>query len=311
MADNKTILEKADLAIADLVSDGGYLETAQSQDFIRHLVDEAVFLNQTRVVPMRSHTQTIEGIRIGTRVLRPGVSAQALSASDRVKPTTNKATLTSVLVKGQIDLDDETLEDNIEQGTLRQTIIALMTEQIALDLDELAIQGDTASADPFLALYDGCLKSTTTNIVDAGITKLTDTHMKSALKTIPSAALRNKNNMKLFTSVDAEIDYRDYKASRGTPLGDMYSEEWKPVQYSGVKVMPVPLFPENLGVGTNETEGILCDPKNWANGIWRRIRIESQRSIEDGVLKIVATLRVAGTWIYEPHTLKIDKIKVS
>ena len=54
---------------------------------------------------------------------------------------------------------------------------------------------------------------------------------------------------------------------------------------------PVPLFPENLGGGGDQTEVLLCNPKNIHVGIWRQIRFESDRDISEGTLKIVATLR--------------------
>lgn len=311
MPSNRTVLEKADLQISDLVTDGGYLQPAQAQMFIRHLIDEATLLKDVRVVPMRAPKQLIEGIRFGSRVMRPGVSGQALAASDRVKPNLNKVELDAVLVKAQIDLDDEVLEDNIEQGTLKDTVMEIATEQIAVDKEELEVQGDTASTDAFLALYDGMLKSTTSNVTDAGVTPISDTHLRNCLKVIPSAALRNRTRMKFYTSVDAEIDYRHLLSQRGDALGAINHDSWKPVGYSGIGVQPVPMFPENLGGGTNETRAILCDPKSWAHGIWRRIKIESQKDIKAGVLSIVFTMRIHGKWVYEPHTAKIDKIKVA
>jgi hypothetical protein len=58
--DNRTILEKADLALADLTTGGGLLQPAQAQKFMRILINEAVILKQATVVPMRSPKQLIE-----------------------------------------------------------------------------------------------------------------------------------------------------------------------------------------------------------------------------------------------------------
>ncbi len=54
LLDNRTVLEKADLALADLTSGGGLLQPAQAQKFIRILIDESVILKQGTVVPMKS-----------------------------------------------------------------------------------------------------------------------------------------------------------------------------------------------------------------------------------------------------------------
>jgi len=40
LLENRTILEKADLALADLTAGGGLLQPAQAQKFIRILIDE-------------------------------------------------------------------------------------------------------------------------------------------------------------------------------------------------------------------------------------------------------------------------------
>lgn len=308
---NLSILRKADLALADLVADGGILTEAQAKQFIRHMIDKAVLMPFLRVVGMKSHTQLVEGLFFNQRILRPGTSGQALPLAQRSKPQTTKTTLTSVLVKAQVDLDDEVLEDNIEQGTLKSTVMQTMAERIALDTDELTVNGDTASADPFLALYDGMLKQTVSHIVDAGSTPLTDTILRSLLKAIPSAALRDKLQTMFFTSIDAEIDYRHALSQRGDALGVSVHGSSQPVNYSGVKVIPIPVFPEDQGVGNDETSVILCDPKNWAHGIWRQMKLETQRDVPAGVLQIVATLRLTGNWILEDYTAKATKVKVA
>ena len=57
--DNRTILQKADLTLADLTTGGGLLQPAQAQKFIRILIRESVLLKQGTVVPMRSPKQLI------------------------------------------------------------------------------------------------------------------------------------------------------------------------------------------------------------------------------------------------------------
>ena len=111
------------------------------------------------------------------------------------------------------------------------------------------------------------------------------------MKTLPSEHLRDKSAMRYLTSVDADLDYRNTLAERATAVGDKFLEGDAPVLYSGVPVQPIPLFPENLGAGSDQTVILLCNPKNIHVGIWRQIRVESDRDISEGTLKIVATLR--------------------
>jgi hypothetical protein len=309
--DNRTILEKADLALADLTAGGGMLQPAQAQKFIRILIAESVILKQGTVVPMKSPKQLIEKIRFAGRILRPGSEATALPPADRVKPDLGKVELDAQLFKAEVRLNNEVLEDSIERGALRQTIMQLIGEAIARDMDEVIISGNKASADPFLAKLDGILKQATSNVVDAALQTTNKSIFRDMMKSIPSEFLRNKKEMRFFTSVDSEIDYRDSLAERATVVSDEYLLKDVPASYSGVPVVDVPLFPENLGTGSNCTNVLLVDPKNVNIGVWRNIRIETDKDISEGVLIIVATLRFDVKYAEETASCKAINVRVS
>lgn len=308
--DNKSLIEKADIALADLTS-GGELLPAQAKRFIRLLILESVVMKMAMVRPMGSKKQRIEKIRFGSRILRAGQEATALSLADRAKPDLGKVELDAKLFKAEVHLDDEVLEDNIEQGNLRQTVMELMGEAISRDMDEILVQGDTGSADAFLAQFDGILAGATTNVVAAGGVSLQKSVLKAMIKAMPTEFIRNKRRLRFLTSVDAETDWRDTLAERATAVGDKFLEQDAPTLYSGVPVMDVPLFPEDLGVGSDETNVVLTDPKNLAVGIWRRIRMETDKDISAGVLKIVASMRFDFKYVEETAVVKATGVTVS
>jgi HK97 family phage major capsid protein len=311
LLDNRTVLEKADLALADLTTGGGLLQPAQAQKFIRILIDESVILKQGTVVPMKSPKQLIEKVRFAGRILRAGSEAAALPAGDRSRPDLSHVELDAQLFKAEVRLNNEVLEDSIERGQLRQTIMQMMAEAISRDMDEVIIRGDKTSADTFLAKLDGILKQATSNVVDAQSQTLNKGVLRDMLKSMPSPFLRNKREMRFFTSVDATIDYRDSLADRATAAGDKALQEEVEVTYSGVPVMEVPLFPENLGTGSNLTDAILTDPKNINIGIWRNIRVETDKLVSEGVLIIVATLRFDVRYAEETAVVKTVNIRVA
>lgn len=311
VTDNREFIEKADLVLSDLTTGGGLLQPAQAARFMRILIDEAVVMKMATVVPMRSPKQLIEKARFGSRIMRAGQEGTALAAADRSKPDLTKVELDAQLYKAEVRLTDEVLEDSIERSQLRQTVMQLMAERIALDTDELVANGDTGSADPFLATLDGIRAQATSNVNVAGGVPTNKTIFRDMLKLMPSEFLRNKRAMWFFTSVDSEIDYRDALADRGTVLGDRFLEQSAPVMYSGIRLQAVPVFPENLGGGTNETEMLLTDPKNINVGIWRRIKIETDKDISEGVLKIVATMRMDVKYAEETAVVKTTGVTVS
>ena len=288
---NRTILEKADLALADLTASGGILQPAQAQKFMRLLVKDSVLMKMATVVPMASPKQQISKIKFGTRVLRPGQEAVALGSAERSRPDLSMVELDARLFKAEVRLSDETLEDSIERGELRQTIMEMLAEAISRDMEEIVINGDRSATDPFLAVMDGALKQATSNVVDAGGKKISKELLSDLLKTIPGEHLRDKKAMCFLTSLDADLDYRSSLAERATAAGDKFLEGDSQVLYSGVPVQPIPLFPDNLGEKKDQSVILLCNPKNLFVGIWRQIRLESAREISEGTLKIVATLR--------------------
>lgn len=307
VTDNRSFIQKADLALSDLTTSGGLLQPAQAQKFMRILIEEAKLMPMTTVVPMRSPTQLVEKLRFASRILRAGQEATALSSAERSKPNLGKVELNAKLFKAEVRLDDETLEDNIERQELRTTIMQTMGEAIARDMEEVAVQGDTASSDTFLAQLDGLLKQATSNIVNAGSVNLSKTILRDMMKTMPKEFLRDKGMMSFLTSVDAEIDYRDAYADRATALGDKFLETQAEVRYAGIPVKDIQLFPE-AGSLTNV---LFLDPKNIQWGIWRKIKVETDKLVREGVLLIVATLRMDVKYAEETAVVKATNVAIS
>src|SRR5688572_17030881 len=98
---NMSLLQKADLALADLTSGGGILQPETAQKFMRILIDESRVMKMATVVPMKSQKTEIPKIRFGSRILRPGNEAQALSVGDRAKPSLTNVELDTKLFKAE------------------------------------------------------------------------------------------------------------------------------------------------------------------------------------------------------------------
>lgn len=311
MKNNKTLLQKADLEVSDLIGDGGYLQEEQANKFIVDLIKEAKILSMVTVQGLKSHTKLIDKIGISGRVLHPGTTGTALSVDNRTKPTTDQITLSTKLMKGELRLNDETLEDNIEQGTFKNTIMNMMKEQVALDIDELVVNGNTSSTDDFLAQFNGMIALATSNTVAAGGVAISKSHLKSALKALPKQYHRLKSQQRWLTSDNVELDYRDYLADRATVLGDEMVKGTMPVTYGGRPMEPIPTFPEDLGSGSDESVVVLTHPKNLIVGFWRRVKIQTDMDIRTGQFIIVPSLRVGCQYQEEEAVVKITGVLAS
>lgn len=300
MSSNQSLLAKADLALSDLTNDGGALQPEQANTFIRKLIVQPTLIRAARVVTMGASQRKINKIGFGSRILRPGLEATALSSGDRVKPTTEQVLLNTDEVIAEVRIPYGVMEDNVETagaagneasntgpGGLRNTIITLIAERAALDLEELALLGDLSSGDAYLKLTDGWIKEAETNgnVVDTAGATLSKTVFKNGVKTMPDQYLRNRAALKHYVSVDQETEYRDTIADRGTPLGDAILQGTNPVFAFGSSIEAVALMPEGKGLFTN--------PLNLIMGIQRDISLEYDKDITARVYIIVLTARVA------------------
>ena len=308
--DNRSLLQKADLALADLTGGGGILLPAQAKKFIRLLIKQSALMGMATVVPMAAPKQQVAKMKFGARIMRPGQEATALALVDRAKPDLSVVELDTKLIKAEVHLSDEVLEDNIERGELRQTILEMIAERAAVDAEELFIKGDKNSTDPYLALLDGLLVQAKSHIVDAANAPIGKDLLRDLLKTLPSEYLRNKKLMRFLSSVDTDLDYRNTLAERATVGGDAFLTQDTPILYSGVPLTPIPLWPDNLGAATNQTDIVLTDPKNIFVGIWRQVKIEYDRLITTGTMRIVATMRMDVKYADENGVSKALNVRV-
>lgn len=303
----RDLIEKADMSITDLTA-GGLLVPEQVKQFYEIAIDSSVFLSMAQSFTMNAPEWELSKIGFTDRVLRPAHESRALSEADRVKPTLDKVPLTTSEFIAEVRIPYGVVEDNIINGTFTTYVIGLLGEAVARDMEEAVIQGNLLSSDPFLARMDGALAGATTHVVNAGGARLDKSLFKQMLQTMPSRYLRDRKNMVLVTSKNAAIDYADSISNRQTPAGDDALRQWSIGEYSGLNVLPIPMFPENLGGGQNMTNVLLLDPKNFVVGMQRDVRIESKRDIQARDFIVVATVRFGCAYKHEPAVVKATNV---
>jgi len=285
MSSNAEIIKKADIALSDLAI-AGRLNPEQTDQFIRTLIDTPTILQNVRTVAMNAPTMNVNKIGLGSRILSPATQAESTSFTDRypaggVKPALSKVQLNTSEVIAEVNIPYEVIEDNVERGNitgglqdaaggLHQTIVDLIAERAALDLEEMALNGNTSSVDPYLALQNGFLALATANVVNAGSVISKDV-LKAGLKTMPTRYLRNRAALQQFISIQNETELRDQYASRQTPGGDADLRGNLPLYIHGTKITGVPLMPQS--------NGLFTDPLNLIFGIQRNIMVEYTKDI--------------------------------
>lgn len=306
---NQTIIEKAAMTLSDLAS-GGLMNPQQFNTFYRMLIDEPTILKGARTEPLSSDTAKIEKIGFGQRILRAGVEATALSDADRAKPTTDKVDLATKEVIAEVNISYDTLENNIEGSNLQNTIMQMIAQRAALDLEELALNGDTASSDTYLKLINGLQKQATSHVYNHLSAAVSKDMFKSAQKLVPAKYLRDPMAWRYYLSSNAALEWKDQVASRQTGLGDQALQGGNSTAF-GIPVAPTAMlqpFSDGGSPAKQVTNGLLTHPKNIIFGISRNVRVEVDKDIRARVFVIVLTAKIDVKFEEEDAVAKITNI---
>jgi len=303
---NKTIIEKADVTLATLAS-GGLMNPEQADTFLRMVQNAPTILKDSRFVQMASDTRKIEKIGFGSRILRPGVEGKVLADADRSAPSTSTITLNAKEVIAEVHITYDTLENNIEGDNLQNTIMQMLAERAALDIEEVIVNGDKASSDPYLALLDGLRKQATSHVVDHAAGVFSKDVFKKAYKAVPAKYLRNPKDWKFYTSHGLEVEWKDQVAGRQTNLGDFSLQGGLASAY-GVPVDGIAMLQPYTDSAKTVSDILLTHPKNIVVGMSRNIRIEVDKDIRARKFIIVLTAKLDAKFEEEDAVAKVIKV---
>uniref|UniRef100_A0AAU8L0T1 Structural protein n=1 Tax=Pseudomonas phage PA_L9 TaxID=3232177 RepID=A0AAU8L0T1_9CAUD len=296
--------KRADLSIGQITSAGGVLLPQQSNRFIDFILEQPTVIRQARVIRMGAPEVNINRMGFDSRVLRAarqdgsanddGSNDRYVRKADRAAPNFGKIPLTSKEVIAEVRIPYEVLEDNIEGASFEEHLMRSLAERVAVDLEELALWGDTTlgATDPYLALFDGWMKLANVHVLDNASAGITPDVFALAQKTLPQKYARLLPQLKAFVSVYNQINYRQAVARRQTGYGDSALQNAIDVRAYGLPIEPAPM----IGIKENGESGLVTVPQNLILGIRRDITLETAKDIRSREIIIVVTARV-GTQI--------------
>lgn len=296
---------------------GGVLNAEQSNRFIDYMWDATTLANEGRVIRMRSNTVDLDKVSVGTRITR--LATEAVDDSINTEATFTKISLTTKKLRLDWELSTESLEDNIEGAALEDHIARLMATQFGNDVEDLAINGDTTSADPLLKAFDGfkalvLAGASSSHVIDAAGASLGGTGsadgkqiLSRAIKNMPRKYMQRRNDLRFYTGVNLQQDYLNSLTNvyqgRGNP-GDIASSVIRgevvgpngaagsvvPFAY-GIPIKEVPLFSETLGASANYGYVELTFPQNRVWGIKRDVQVHRNFSPKKDAIEYTVFIR--------------------
>ena len=311
MATNKTLIQKADMVLADLAG-GGALNAEQSTAFTKMILAQPTMLRRMRKVSMARPQKEINKIGLSQPLLQIPPASGGLPAAQRVKPDFGVVQLNSKKVIAEMRIPYDVIEDTIEQGSIdietgeakdiRETIMELIAEKTAIELENIAINGDTAGATGTpLDLIDGFLKKATTNVYDQGGAPIDVAAFFGIKKLMPVEYRRVLKQMNNWVEPNVLIDYQQSLLSRQTIVGDASILNEDPAVFgAGIRVRDSAFMPA--------ANGLLVPDSNMIFGIQRDFTLEHERMISEQMFKIVVSMRIDFQLEEENATVKVINI---
>lgn len=238
----------------------GILRPEQARRFIDYVWDATTLANDGRRVTMRANTMELEKVNVGERVVR--AANQGDASFTNAGATFSKVELTTKKLRLDWEVSAEALEDNIEGGALEDHLVRLMTTAFGNDIEDLAINGDTAqTSDAFLGIMNGFIKHSTADgdaheaIVGAGADWTTE-DMQKLILALPRRYRALQSGLKFYAGTDTFANIvknngtvwdsiGSTEAARGSYLGgiDQTVGGARQTRVLGVPVLEVPYYP--------------------------------------------------------------------
>ena len=287
-----------DIGTADFGGAGqAPLSIEQVQAFIELMTAEQAMLPDVRTVTSSAATWVESIVDFGARIARSGVEATRLAASDRKKPTTGQVELKTVLLRAEVPVSDEVMEDNVAGQGFSQSLERLIADQFGYDVEELFVNGDiVGGADAYLKLLDGWLIRAKNGGVAIDASTFGQDYQeifRTMLTRMPDRFRRNlETDGRFYIPKRTETKYRDILSDRGTPLGDLMLTGKNELRYQDILIKGVPNF--RITAGTPDTSNILlANHNNLYAGYHRQMRFETYRDAREGATSFIVTARVA------------------
>jgi hypothetical protein len=311
---------------------GGLLNAEQADRFIDYMWDATVLGNQVRTIRMRATEQDIDKVGVGERLMR--VATEAVDDGVNAGAVFTKISLTTKKLRLDWELSTESLEDNIEGDALEDHIARLMATQAGNDIEDVAINGNTAlTSDPLMKAFDGWRKLALAggHVVDHAGQPLNRAAANKALKAMPRKYMQRRNGLKFFTGSNLIQDYLYgltqtasglislENVAEGVTRGGVRTEGpagFNSVPMFGIPTQEVPLFLETVdgdysGATGDHGDLWLTFPQNMLWGVKREIQVYREFKPKKDTIEYTMYCRV-GTQIENADAFVVVKnIKVS
>lgn len=283
--DRREAIAKATVTTPDITF--GLLSPSQSANFLRDLKDKTVLTSRMRQEIRATDSGTIDKMSTASRIIRSATE----NADDgyRVGATFGEVAYTTKKVRLPWEITEDVFHGNIEGQSFEASMADEMSQQFALDLEDLDVNGDTAAGagvdQAFLQIDDGLVKLLAANVpagqrvngatINAGA--LAKEHFFAAVKAMPNRYL-SQPGLVWIMSPAKKITWWEYLTNRAGAQGDSLLGGTNAVSANplGIGIITPPSWPDNRIV--------LADPRNFVRVVSWQVRRKKVTGDTDATL---------------------------
>jgi len=156
---------------------------------------------------------------IGRRFLESGT--EATTFTDIKEPDYNDGTITLQKFTGAYTISYEALVENIEKKEYQPRLTASYMEKAAYDMSDMAVNGDTGSADTFYQKFNGFgVLADSSYVIDTEGANISRNLFYQGFRALPKEVRRKKSQLRWFGNTLLQTDWREVYGDRATMQGD-------------------------------------------------------------------------------------------
>lgn len=276
------------------------LTRQQANRFIDLVIDTSTILKRVRNVRVDHPKGEINKLDLGSIVTE---GANTVSTATTNSPTESRVEYDTEKYRSAFDLKTDFVEDNIEGAGARDTILSMFSKRIAIDTEIASIEGDETlttgdgqtALNNLLGVNDGWMKILTDETPAAQKIALAgadpSNKMFYDMKRLIPARFRVARPSYVWLVSPGTFDKWTYDAQRhhgtaaqgfsGTTDAQASAQGGNMSPFGvgpwGIPILEVPLMPESLGSGDDQTQVWLTPLDNLIYFVQRSITIEFDR----------------------------------
>jgi HK97 family phage major capsid protein len=267
--DRREALAKATITTTD--ASAGLLDPTQGASFVRKLKEKGVLAPKLRQEIRTASSGEINKVATGSRIIR----AATENADDGYRAGATFSTVNFVTQKVRLpwEVTEDVFHENIEGEGFESTLVDEMTTQFGLDMEDLEINGDTASGNAFIQINDGIIKQVVTaNVAGRNINGSTinggvfsKAHYFEALQSMPNI-YRTSPNLVWIMSPNRKLQWWESITDLANDSGQGLLLGNNPLMESplGKPILTPPSWPDDTV--------FLADPRNFVRVISWQVR---------------------------------------